>query len=139
MLTQVLVIVGSLALGQTATSDEEAVRDVFKQVVAAQNAKDAKAVAAFFAEDGDFVTLGGSGPRGDRKSRISLRSFSGPMPRQPSRRTPQFLSASCRPSMRWRIMAGSGLEFACLAKTRRKHKRAARPLFWPRRMGNGPS
>ena len=77
MLTQVLVIVGSLALGQTATSDEEAVRDVFKQVVAAQNAKDAKAVAAFFAEDGDFVTSRGERATGRQEIENLFAEFFG--------------------------------------------------------------
>jgi uncharacterized protein (TIGR02246 family) len=59
MFTQALVIVASLTLGQTGASDKEAIRDVFKDLVTAQNAKDAKAVASFFTEDGDFATSRG--------------------------------------------------------------------------------
>ncbi len=77
MFAQLLVIVGSLALGQTGAPDEKAIRDVFEHVVAAQNAKDAKAVASFFTEDGDFVTSRGERAAGRQEIEKLFAEFFG--------------------------------------------------------------
>jgi uncharacterized protein (TIGR02246 family) len=100
MFLQVCVVAVSLVAGQTGTSDEQAIRNVLRQFSEARNAKDAKAAASFFTEDGDFGTSRGERAEGRKniEKRLAKSFASGPYSKSTAKQgtaSVRMLSAGC--------------------------------------------